>query len=299
MDKTGPPLKLWFYTISITVSILLGFMAYSLSNPERLGFKEVTNGLKEAIIKNNRESPMHTSIVLLGSSLTGCAFQNTSEIEKKTSKNNSRKRNVLRIAINGLNNKIIDKIRFFDYITQSPPNYLFIESNHLNIDDNNPKDRFKILKLSLENMTFLLKNIIGANNHYEMITGKASIGSEFYKDNFDTTIYSKLLMKKRFVRTFLQNKTENKAFAELIEKNTKIIFLDMPRAPKLESVYLDNKQKVELNNLLEYYQKNYNIECWKYPNVMSNSDFSDGGHLNYKGAKKYSEWFVTKFNSLK
>jgi hypothetical protein len=48
-----------------------------------------------------------------------------------------------------------------------------------------------------------------------------------------------------------------------------------------------------------YNQKKYGIECWQYPTSFNDSDFIDGAHLNYKGAKKYEEWFVNKFNLLR
>jgi lysophospholipase L1-like esterase len=31
--------------------------------------------------------------------------------------------------------------------------------------------------------------------------------------------------------------------------------------------------------------KKYGIECWQYPTSFNDSDFIDGAHLNYKGAK--------------
>jgi hypothetical protein len=300
MNKIGPPLKLWFYTIGIVVFILLSFMVYSYSpnSPYKQQFKKTQNRLKQAIIKNNTSSPLNNSIVFIGSSLTGCAFESNIELEKKITRKKNKEFHVLKITISGLNNEIAQEIRFFDYISKYPPTYLFIENNNLNIDSENNDDIFFHLKQSLENITSYTKNTIGVDTDINF-NAKPPLESEFYKDKFNNAIYSQLLIKKRFVRTFLQNKTANKAYAELIKKNTKIIFLDMPRASKLESVYLNKKQKMELNDLLESYQQIFGIEYWKYSYNMNDSDFSDGGHLNYKGAKKYSEWFITKFDSLK
>ena len=94
--------------------------------------------------------------------------------------------------------------------------------------------------------------------------------------------------------SFSQNKIANKAYHELVKKNTKIIFLEMPRAPKLESIYIDKNQKLKLKKLWATYNRIYGIECWQYPRRMNNSDFFDGGHLNYRGAEKYEEWFISK-----
>ncbi|NRS88735.1 hypothetical protein HNQ02_001653 [Flavobacterium sp. 7E] len=298
MNEISPPLKIWGYAVSITVFIILVFMIVP-NNTDNQKHKYIQYNLRKAIIKNNETSSTNTSIVFLGSSLTGCALENIPQIENKISKNKSSKSSVLRVAISGLNYKTIDQIRFFDFITKYPPSYLFIEINHLNIDDKSSNEMFDILESSTDNMITFIKKTLGFSINYEFMIGETSLDNPFYKDHFNTVIYSRLLLKKRFVRTFLQNKTANTAYAELIKSNTKIIFLDMPRASKLESVWLDKSQKKELATLMDTYKEKYGIECWKYPSTMNDSDFSDGGHLNYKGAKKYEQWFVNKFNLLK
>lgn len=298
MNETSPPLKIWGYAFSITALIILVFIIFP-NNTDNQKHKYTQNKLRKAIIKNNETSSTNTSIVLLGSSLTRCALENIPQIESELSKKKSRKSNVLRVSIDGLNNETTDQIRFFDFITEYPPNYLFIESNNLNIDGISHKERVNLIASSLENMISFIKKTLGFSINYEIMISKTPLDSPFYKDHFDTVIYSELLLKKRFVRTFLQNKTANTAYAELIKSNTKIIFLDMPRASKLESVWLDKNQKKELHALMDTYRQKYGIECWKYPSTMNDSDFSDGGHLNYKGAKKYEQWFVNKFNLLK
>jgi hypothetical protein len=56
--------------------------------------------------------------VFLGSSLSECAFNNSSSFEKKLSKNEKHKSRVLKVVIHSLNNKIIRELRFFDFITK-------------------------------------------------------------------------------------------------------------------------------------------------------------------------------------
>jgi hypothetical protein len=85
----------------------------------------------------------------------------------------------------------------------------------------------------------------------------------------------------------------------LIKRKTKIIFLDMPRAPKLEMVWLTSDQKKDLQTLIQTYDQKYGIAYWKYPYSMRNADFTDGYHLNYKGAKKYQEWLAAQFKLLR
>jgi hypothetical protein len=295
MNEKSPPLKIWIYSISIAVVVILIFMIIP-KDKKLQEFAGTQNALRTAIIKNNKPDSTATSIVFLGSSLSECAFNNSSSFEKKLSKNENHRARVLKVVIHSLNNKITSEIRFFDCITKSPPDYLFIESNNINIDEDTPREKFKFLASSMENMISYLRSTMQIRKNYDFSPKAASSSSKFYKDNFDTIIYAKLLLKKRFVRSFLQNKIANEAYAELIKNNTKIIFLDLPRTSKFDSVWLDKNQKKEFNALMSTYNQKYGIECWKYPTSLNDSDFMDGAHLNYKGAKKYEEWFVNKFN---
>jgi hypothetical protein len=298
MNEKSPPLKVWIYSISIVILIILFFKIVP-RNDKSQEFEGPQNKLRTAIIKNNKPDSTATSIVFLGSSLSECAFNNSSSFEKKLSKNEKHKSRVLKVVIHSLNNKIIRELRFFDFITKSPPDYLFIESNNININEDGPGEKFKFLASSIENMISYSRSAIRIHKNYNFSPEAASHSSKFYKDNFDTIAYAKLLLKKRFVRSFSQNRIANKAYAELIKNNTKIIFLDMPRASKFESVWLNKNQKKEYNALLQTYNQKYGIECWQYPTSFNDSDFIDGAHLNYKGAKKYEEWFVNKFNLLR
>ena len=93
-----------------------------------------------------------------------------------------------------------------------------------------------------------------------------------------------------------ENDTANKAYAALKGK-TKIFFLGMPQSKKLQPDFLDEEATAEFNNVMKTYNENYGIGYWYYPDVMPDSCFSDGFHLNQVGAKKYQEWFVSQLTS--
>jgi len=175
-----------------------------------------------------------------------------------------------------------------------PLNLLRNFSNHINIDD----EKLNLLNSSVKKLISFAKNFTRSRVISVSPKIKNSPEDPIYKDNFDSIAYFHILQKKRIVRTFSQNKKANKAYSELIKRKTKIIFLDMPRAPKLEMDWLTSNQKKELQALLQTYHQKYGIPYWKYPYSMRNSDFKDGGHLNYKGAEKYQEWLATQFKLL-
>ena len=50
---------------------------------------------------------------------------------------------------------------------------------------------------------------------------------------------------------------------------------------------------------MDIYKQNYEIDYWPYPSVLPDSYFTEGFHVNYLGAKKYEDWFVSRFASMR
>ena len=73
----------------------------------------------------------------------------------------------------------------------------------------------------------------------------------------------------------------------------------MPQSNKLQTNFLDGESTSELNEVLKFYKTRYHIDYWGFPYVMDDSCFTDGIHLNSKGAMEYQEWFVSEFSSKK
>lgn len=296
MNESSPPLKVWFYTFA-AVAALLTFSIFGL---EKYTLKEINSKKQteiQATIKNACKTNHKNQITMLflGSSLTSCALYNFDDLNNRFNIKNQKKIIFIQLAISGLNYQLLEDLQIFDYIVESPPDYLFIESNRINIDN----EQVNLLATSLNNLVSFAKKSISSIVVNESITIKDNPKNSICKDNFDSFTYYYLLQKKRLVRTFSQNKKANKAYSELIKRKTKIIFLDMPRAPKLEMVWLTANQKKDLHALIQTYQQKYGIAYWRYPYSMSITDFIDGGHLNCKGAKKYQEWLAAQLKLLR
>ena len=101
------------------------------------------------------------------------------------------------------------------------------------------------------------------------------------------------------MRKVTQNGIANNAYDALMKRNTKVIFLDMPQSDKLRANFLDDASTSELNEVLKFYKTQYRIDYWRFPRVMDDSCFTDGVHLNSKGAMQYQKWFVSEFASKK
>jgi hypothetical protein len=256
---------------------------------------EVKDLIKKSGIGHTKDANSTTSIIFLGSSLTRHALYNFEETEKLFTLNPKSKTTILKLAINGLSYEELKESKTLEYIIESPPDYLFIESNHINIENKSHDGKFKLLSFYLNNLVLIARKIFnGLEDEFKKIF-EATPEDPFFTGNFNKDHFAQILLIKRDVRKFSQNKEVNESYAELIKRKTKIIFLDMPRSSKLDCVWLNSTQKKELQTLLQAYKQSYNIEYWKYPYSLKDSDFIDGGHLNSKGAKKYQKWLATQF----
>jgi len=300
MNEPSPPLKVWFYTIGV-IALLLTLSSFFIKSTYLFekSSEKVRNMTRKSFTENKKDTNLITSIAFLGSSLSANALYNFRDTDKKLTVNPKVKTTILRLTINGLNNQVLEDFQIFDSLIESPPDYLFIEINHLLIDKEENIGIVALLNSSVINILLLAKKTIGIaeeDKFSKLVNG--TYKDSFFTDNFNSELYSQFLQTKRLVRTFSQNKDANDTYAELVKRKTKIIFLDMPRASKLEKVWLDANQKKELQTLLQTYNQTYGIPCWKYPYRMKDANFADGGHLNYKGAKKYQKWLSGQFKLL-
>lgn len=244
--------------------------------------------------------------MILGSSLTENAFFDPEETEKRIFNQTRRRTNFLRVAINYMGMELAERIDFFKYITKYPPDYLFIENFGLNfefVDDRQIPVPIEVALLNLRNQ---IRGKIGAGTHenyfvkWYTFDSKPLPESGVYSDDFDSITFKALLPRRCEVRKVSQNKVANDAYNALMKMKTKVIFLDLSQSNKLLPYFLDNSKTFgEFNDVMEFYRQRYNIDYWQYPGVMDDSFFTDGIHLNYKGAAKYQEWFASQFASTK
>jgi len=300
MNNSSPPLKVWFFSIGL-ILMLLSLSAIFITSSEKAEKTalEVKDLLKKSGIGPKTDANSTTSIIFLGSSLTRLALYNFEDTEKLFSLNPNSKTTILKLAIEGLSYEELKESKTLEYIIESPPDYLFVESNHINIDFKSDDGKLNLVSFHLNNLILIARKMFyGLGDKFNEIFG-VTPEDPFFTGNFNKDDYAQILRLKRDVRRFSQNKEVNEAYAELIKRKTKIIFLDMPRASELDRVWLNSTQKKELQTLLQAYKQSYNIEYWKYSYSLKDSDFIDGGHLNSKGAKKYQKWLATQFKSFR
>ncbi|MGZ9677125.1 hypothetical protein [Flavobacterium sp. GNP001] len=301
MNETSPPLKVWLYTVS-TILVLVLISVFGLQTEKKnkqIEYKNINTKVRKILKVNNSSNAARPSVVFLGSSLIGHALYNLNTIDEKFElKKTKASPKICSIAINALDNEKINKLKLFEELVNHPPDYLFIEINHILVDGEETELTLKYLKIAINNLFLFVKNTIGLAPEKTINFFKIKPENALFHDQFNIEDYKQLLQKKRSVRLFNENKILNEACLDLQLKKTKIIFIDLPRAPQLEQIWLSSTQKKVWIEVLKKYQRSYKIDFWKYPNLLNNSDFVDGGHLNYKGAKKYQDWLITQFKLL-
>ena len=311
MNVTLPPLKVWYFVGGIFLLLLTSciYFSYSLAQPKVDNEQKL---LEESIKENNTTDSSKTAIVFLGSSLARCAFPDTKGLEEKIFNESNRKVSIFRMGFDGLNMAMVEDLKIFDFLKKYPPQYLFLESNRLNFeagDENNKQFKQPLpMVIFTYDLGMWLKSKIGlgtypvenpyVSNIQNYIVDKQTFGDIYYNNETNSAYFKTLLIAKRYVRRVAENKIANEAYGELIKKGTKIIFLDMPKAEALKNVY-SQKYAKDIEPVLSFYKENYGIDCWTYPNILSDSCFFDGGHLKYIGSKAYQDWFVTQFRNEK
>ena len=307
MYEDVPPLKVWAYSALAAFSLQFLFLFYSYSpfGPYAKVLASCHRSLTDALIENNARDTSAISVVILGSSLTEHALSNPNEIEERILKQTKRRTNVLRVALNYMSMDLAERIDFFEYISKYPPQYLIIENFSMNLefeDGSSIPVPIEAALLDLRNQFRSTLRLRPHENYYTKwytFNTKPLPESGFYSDKFDSVTFKKLQTKKCMVREASRNSIANSAYDALLKINTKVIFLDMTQSNKLQTNFLDKSSTAELNKLLEFYRQHYSIDYWQYPGIMNDSCFVDGIHLNYKGSKKYQEWFASEFDSIK
>ncbi|MEJ7644836.1 MAG: hypothetical protein WKF87_09590 [Chryseolinea sp.] len=300
MHEDAPPLRVWVFPVLAIAIILISFFSftYSAYGPYANVIKRSNENLEASLAALTRDTTA-ISIVILGSSMTEDAIENPQAVEKGIFEKTNKKVNVLRVALYHMNMDIAKRIDFFKIIRKFPPQYLFIENFGMNLNAGNLDELMPIpVDASLLHLRNEVRQKIGASSHDNYYTKWYTFDTkplpDFYSNAFDSTTFKFMKEKKMVVRKPTQNEIANDAY-EALRNKTRIIFLDFPQSDKLERNFLDNNAAAEFQKVVDYYQKQYDIQYWPYTGSMSDSCFIDGVHLNYKGSKKYQEWFVSEF----
>ena len=304
--RDAPPLKVWGYSAGAAFSLLFLFLFYSYSEygPLAKTLEAGKKNLEAALIENNTGDTAAVSVVILGSSLLESALVDSQELERRITKETKRKTNVLRVALYNVNMDIAERIDFFKFISKYPPQYLFIENLAVNLNDAFWETSTIPVDAAVLHLRNEFRSSIGLPQHENYFAKwctydtKPRPESYFYTGNFDSLAFRYFQTKEMFVRKVSDNETANATY-EALKGKTKIVFIGMPQSDKLRQNFLNENEIAEFNKVMDSYKQNYQIDYWPYPSVLPDSSFTEGFHVNYRGAEKYEDWFVSRFASMR
>jgi len=305
MYDEAPPVKVFGYAGLAVFSLLFLFLSYCYMGfgPYSKELKKSKVGLQAALFENNTKDTSSLSVVVVGSSLLERALVDPREIEKAISEQAKQPAEFLRISIYYMSMDLAYEMDLFEYLVKYPPDYLFLENIGINLDEPIGGSLPTQVDAALLNLRNIFRSNMGLPVHENYYNRWYTFDimppptNPFYTFEFDSSTYKFLETKRMIVRTVSENERANEAYAALKGK-TKIIFLGMPIAHGLQPDFLDEPSAASFNNVMKDYQRDYDINYWQYSDVMPDSCFSDGFHLNFVGAKKYQDWFVSKLASL-
>lgn len=314
MHKLATPIKIWVYAILLSALLVLIFSAYAFKifkHPNRIptAFKK---SLKETLHHFNKQDSSRTTVLFFGSSPSFFAIPNSKKLENDIELKTGLKLNLLKVNILWLNMDKFLNSEFLEYIKIYPPKILFIETNRLFIDDTWGRDSLTLISMyesikkggfpkeyneALEELFGELKFFLGLRQPID-INCNPTIHRSFFSNRFDTIAFRAIQEKKQALRTFEQNNELNLAIQDLQNKNVKVYFLELPRFSGYESSFLNPTEKAIKEQLHAQYDSAFKIPTFRFNHTMNDSDFFDGGHLNYKGANKYNHWLVSLLDSI-
>ncbi len=314
MYRSVTPIKIWIYAIVVSSFLVLVFSAYALhifKHPNRVS-NAYRKSLKETLQHLYNQDSSRTTVLFFGSSPSFFAIPNSKQLENDIELKTGLKLNLLKVNILWLNMDRLLNSEFLEYIKIYPPKILFIETNRLFVDDDWGRDSLTLLSMyesikkgrfpneyneALEELLANSKFYLGVKQPID-INCNPTVHRSFFSDKFDTVAFRALKENRQLVRNFGQNQEFNEAIRHLNSKNVKVCFLELPKFSAYENTCLSPLERYKKKLLHAKYDSIFKVPTFVFNETLNDSDFFDGGHLNYKGAKKYNNWLVSLLDSI-
>lgn len=283
-----PPLKLWRNVLIFCFLVSTYLTGYLHS--DNAPIRQTATYYQEKIKWFHRTGKDTISIIVLGSSLGIHAFGEAPNLQV-----NCKPVKILHLTIMGLT---IDGIEAFDLmktIADFPPDYLFFESNLLVSFSDSPK---KSDFLKNFNTSFIRSNpfiLIRSDRQFIENTIETYLHKlpPMYFDKQKDLVQTKSRSKRQYKLSGKEKVVIDESLRKLQQNYCKIIFVNYPIIES--SAY--QKIQVELDRKLQKYYTDQQINLWKMPpNLMHDSLYMDGAHLNESGSHVFVPWFLGRLN---
>lgn len=249
----------------------------------------------------------HRKMVLFGHSHPECAFNDTlitnfqnlaysaepyfytyQKIKKVLTQNPHIETVLIEFSNNQIDEKMNDWTWGYKYMSSMFPKYAsFMDREDINLlIKNNPKDFMNCMSISTRKN--LVRVLTGNYNFSDEMGGYLRIGKLYDNGKAANDAKDKVSAKFSDVNVGYLKKIVNYSRA----RNKKVFLVRSPHHKNYE--YLKNETAfVKIRNT-EFADVDF-LDFNNFP--LHDDDFADYGHLNYKGADKFSKWFNTMVDS--
>lgn len=295
MEPVTPPIRIWFLVILTGVLFLAAVQLFTMS-PYGLE-SEVNELVRKHLLTIRPEKQGETSVFILGSSVTRDGFGESTDLEKELSSATHKKIRLIFYGISSMSLKSIVSTGIMDYLTRNPPDYLFMESDLLYLQEN--QNNAWWYKYNLIYLKQILTRKIKDKSKVVILSYYTGDGlsPDYYTRKSDTAQYKIYIKKHPRIINPDSNKAITRGFSKLYSEKTRIIFLDYPKSSRITSRNMAVSGAYQ--HALQLFSQRYHTLNWKCPgNIAADSLFSDGAHLNSAGSRLYRDWFLKKAKTL-
>jgi len=268
--KLAPPLWIWLiFSLVALISVTILFRLLAIKNEN--DFAKKTYYLQDKI-KTAGENPV---VIILGSSLTRCAYDSSSIMEKFVEARTGKKPVIAKIWRSATNLETI--VDHMPVLKDIHPDILVVEANMLCYSAENSL---------INEIPSLLSNVADRE------ISKSYLAEEKPQKRQDTG----QIKTRRGIIDTAQLRSFRQLALLLKTQGTRIFLVNIPVEVSEEVKKWNSSDTVNFKQNFNYIQQQVPFTYWDPKQFWDMSYYYNRGHLNTKGCKVFTKWFCDKLS---
>lgn len=285
-----PPLKVWTWSILISVLLLLSLTCYLqfFGSNLNLANDEIKKAFDQA--SQNRD----IKILLLGNSLTQQGISDPDELEKLLSHRADKNVSIVKLVRGGAQLEYFIENDFFKHkLSEFKPDYLIIQEAVFCFERSGFLYKYHLRHY----FTFgeFLRRLISKNTSNTMQNDNSKVGN-----SIDTT--QLLPLKKRAIQKKIRSSGDSVLLNHMLKKtdanDTKLLILRVPYPHPIELAMDSLRATDKYTNYRKWTIDRYNAQYINAEMKMPFRNYFDHGHMNDKGEKIFTKWFINEMAEI-
>jgi hypothetical protein len=289
-------LKEWLFIFTIVVLVVAIFRYMGNSNLAE------TTTIETPITFFNPErlnTSRNNQIVLIGTSLVRCGIPFDKALNENLAKKNSSFR-ITRMTHNGRDARPFKSI--LSEIVKAKPNIVILQDTYL-IDYKEIEKDEKIFLAGYRQYIYNVKSYLFGNGaqisweNYGQTTKSCTYQDKRYSNPHSQ---QKLLLKQYTLWDHRLKQNNSISFfydfiAELKSNGTTVIFIEMGRS-KVANDFLGKEKLAQVERSLQQLSEKTGSIYWRFPGNLPLDHYTDFSHLNAKGQRVATSWFIDRLS---